>query len=709
MNPFTVARRILLLAGLGLLAASGFTSGVFADDDDAANAADEAVRARFEVDKLTYEKLRAERQIKSSDLILQMTDKSLPQLKANVEKAMQEKHAAQETLTAKTAAAEAAKAKAAESKSEDDAAAAKTAEQERLTADQQLRQKDQAVQREAGTLQRNEERYAQNQKDKAAAQKLIPEKEAELVVARQAAEATKARASEADRERAREQDPRAVAVRVDAEIDSALAKANVTGAAAASDAEFLRRATLDITGVIPKYEDVVAFLADSSPDKRSAAIDRLLAEPAYGRNLAQRFCTVTTETGTSTLNQARDAFNDWLAESLNANRRWSRVVTEMLSADGNGYAQPAALFTVAYRMNEQPDPALLLGAAGDHFLGLQIQCAQCHDHPFQEWTHAEFWSMAAMFGRVRLKGNVQNGREVEYLLTDDDVNPKELVRMNGILYRDQLAGGVIEIPDPVNAGKSLRTVSAKFLDGSVPELPEKGNYRKDFARWVTAAENPYFARATANRLWAHFFGRGIVEPIVNLDPENAPSHPELLKLLAAEFTRSNFDLKHLVRCITLSQAYQRTSKPPAGDLPDPKLFSHMALKPLDSYVLLDSLYTVLRRTPPTGQNRRDAAALYDTRLPGGDPRQYTHSIPQVLKLMNTRDYAENNPTVQTATNGKSPPEAVTNLFLAVLGRPPADAEREEMLAYLNALGEPRRGYPDVFWVLLNSAEFLVNH
>ena len=284
---------------------------------------------------------------------------------------------------------------------------------------------------------------------------------------------------------------------------------------------------------------------------------------------------------------------------------------------GSGVEQPGALFTVAYRMNEQPDPALLLGAAGDYFLGLQIQCVQCHDHPFHEWKHDEFWSMAAMFGRVRLKGQIQNNRELEYLVTDNDVDLQDLVRMKGIKYADQSTGGKIEVPDPVNAGQSLRTVAAQFLGGAQPQLPEKGNYRTAFAAWVTAKENPYFARATVNRVWAHFFGRGIVEPIVNLHPDNEPSHPELLDLLTEEFKQSDYDLKHLVRCITGSRAYQRSSKPVTGNESDDRLFSHMTVKPLDSYVLIDSLAVALRRTGPDKGRRRDEAALFDTRLPGG--------------------------------------------------------------------------------------------
>jgi hypothetical protein len=667
------------------------------------------VAARYAAEKLSYEQQMAQRTVKSAEAFIQQSEKSFPQLRMKAEQAEQEKQAAEDDLAKRSAAAAEAKQRAADSSTEQDKAAAAKAEQERLAAESVVRQKVNNYQRDFGQLERTQDRVKQNQADLAAAQQAIPLKEAAAKDARAIADAARQQALEANRRHAAGQDPGGVAQRIDALIDARLQREAVPASPQVDDAEFLRRATLDISGTIPSYEDVLSFLDDASSDRRHTAIDRLLDDPRYGRSFAQRFCTVTTENGTSTLNQARDNFSDWLAENLNVNRRWNDVVTDMLAAEGQGFAQPAALFTVAYRMNEQPDPALLLGAAGDYFLGLQIQCVQCHDHPFHEWKHEEFWSLAALFGRVRLKGQSQNARELEYLVTDDDVDPKELVRMNGIKYPDQLAGGKIDIPDPVNAGQTLRTVSARFLDGSQPQLPEKGNYRTALARWITDKQNPYFARATVNRLWAHFFGRGLVEPIVNLHPDNEPSHPELLDLLTEEFKRTDYDLKHLVRSIASSHAYQRSSKPVAGNEKDDRLLSHMAVKPLDSYVLIDALSAALRRTPQVGTRRRDDAAVFDTRLPGGDPLKYTHSIPQVLRLMNTKDHVQSNSAVQTVTRGRPPAEAIEHLYLAVLSRRPTSVETREMVSYVSELGDERQGYADVFWVLINSAEFLVNH
>lgn len=700
--------KLILWAGAVLVAGAPFVSTSRADDR-AANLADEAVAARSLIGKLLYEKQTAERTFEGSVKNIPRMAESLPKLRASFEKAQQEFQAAKDDLASKSTAAKVAQENAAASGTAQDKTAATQAQQDRQAAEMLVRQKESSFKLDAGKLQGAEEGLKKSEADKVAAQATIPQKEAAAVEARQVSNDLRKRAVEAELRHASAQKPQAVARQMDTLIDARLKSLKIAASPLVDDADFLRRVTLDITGVIPKYEEVLAFLADASPDKRATLVNRLLTDSSYGLNLAQRFCTVTTENGTSTLGN-QDMFRDWLAESLNVNRRWDRVVSDMIAAEGRGFEQPAALFTMAYRMNETPDPALLLGAAGDYFLGLQIQCAQCHDHPFHEWKHAEFWSMAAMFGRVRLKGKSgANGRELEHLVTDDDVAPSEMVQMKGVKYPEQLAGGKIGIPDPVNAGEILRTVSAKFLDESQPQLPEKGNYRRAFAQWVTAKENPYFARATVNRLWSHFFGRGIVEPILNLHPDNQPAHPDLLDLLADEFKRSDYDLKHLVRCITSSQAYQRSSKPVPGNREDNKYFSHMGVKPLDSYVLIDSLAVVLGRTPAEGKKRRENAELFDTRLPGGDPRHYTHSIPQVMLLMNTKDHVEKNKTVQTVTSGKSTDAAIEHLYLAVLARRPTPTETTEMVQYVNELGNPGQGFADVFWVLLNSAEFLVNH
>lgn len=703
----------LCLLGCWTLAggwSGSITSAARAEDSNPADLADQAVLATYEVKSLEYEKEQAQRIINGNKRTVEGLEKSLPMLLKTVEKLTEEKDAAAKVLAEKEKAAAEAKAAAEKSGTDADKAAAAKAEQARSDADRQFRIADQKHKQEASRLERTEQQLKDRRQQTADSTKAIPEKEAAAKLANAKAEKLRAEVLQANTEHAANQDPQQVADKIDELINARLKSAGVTASPQADDAEFLRRVTLDITGVIPSYEDVLTFLEDGDPHKRAALVDRLLTNEWYGRNFAQRFCTLTTENGTSTLSQGQTYFNDWLAISLQMNRRWDRIATDMLAADGFGYQEPGALFTIAYRMNEQPDAALLVGAAGDMFLGVQIKCAQCHDHPFQELSQQEFWGLAAMFGRVRLKGQSNNGRELEHLVTDQDVDPKEMVRMNGIKYPDQLPGGKIAIPDPVDPDKTLGTVAATFLDGETPQLPEKGNYREDFAKWATSPDNPYFAKVTVNRLWAHFFGRGIVASIDDLNPANTASHPEVLELLAAEFRQSDFDLQYLIRCITQTAAYQRSSQPTDGNETDKELLSHMLVKPLDSYALVDSLWVALQRTPPDGTRRREAAELYDTRLPGSDPTKYTHSIPQVLKMMNSNEHlGTSGPAVQNITRSKEPEAAIDHLYLAVLARHPAPEESQQMLAYLQELGDERQAYGDIYWVLLNSAEFLVNH
>ena len=289
-----------ILAAVLALAASRLPA-LIAADESAVYLADEAIAARYKVEKLLYEKQMVERTIKGAETIAQQTAKSAPQLRAAVKKAEKDLEAARAELARKTTVAEAAKQKAASGRDQDKTAAV-NAEKERLAADQVVRQKENDYRRDVSQLQRTDERLKKSEADMAAAKLAVPQKEAAAAEARKKADALRARAVEADRQKAASQDPLAVARQIDAFIDARLKSEGITASPQIDDAEFLRRATLDVTGVIPKYEEVLAYLNDASAEKRAALVDRLLTDAGYGRNMAQRFCTVTTENGTSTLN-----------------------------------------------------------------------------------------------------------------------------------------------------------------------------------------------------------------------------------------------------------------------------------------------------------------------------------------------------------------------------------------------------------------------
>jgi hypothetical protein len=313
-----------------------------------------------------------------------------------------------------------------------------------------------------------------------------------------------------------------------------------------------------------------------------------------------------------------------------------------------------------------------------------------------------------MFGRARLKGTSVY-RALEYVVTDEDVAEKELFRMGGMKYPPPLTGGRIAVPDPTDETKTLKTVSAMFLDETVPELSETGFYRREFAEWLTSKDNPYFARATVNRLWAHFFARGLVKPIADMSPHNEATHPEILTALEDGFRQSGYDLKFIIRGITGSEAYQRSSRPLDTNAQDKELYSHMAVKTLEADSLYDSLTVAIGRSPVLNNRRQIYKDLFDTRLPEVDPGKFTHSIPQVLRIMNASEYNDASAVVGTVTNGKARPDAVAGLFLAALARRPGTEESARMVKYVEEADDPRKAYADVYWVLINSAEFLVNH
>jgi hypothetical protein len=346
-------------------------------------------------------------------------------------------------------------------------------------------------------------------------------------------------------------------------------------------------------------------------------------------------------------------------------------------------------------------------------MGIQLRCAQCHDHPYvQTWKQDDFWGMAAFYGQVRDHTTDQNGGSRNPTLAEGP-NPDDKKETNYLnrLKRQGLLGpqkgpriGIPKIMDPTQA---QRVVEAKFFLADAPKLDENGPYRPKLAAWLTSADNPFFARAAANRLWAHFFARGIIHPVDDIRPEKAPSHPELLDLLEKEFKSSGFNHKHLIRIICNSQTYQRTSKPLPKNREDSELFSHMTLKLLSPDQTIDSLCVAIGRAPTTGKNRDQQTAPFVTKEADDDPTEYTHGIPQFLLQLNA-GLANGNPqAVNRFTLKKSKEEAITALYLSALSRPPRPEEVRRMTTYLEKSPEGQ-GYRDIYWVLLNSAEFIFN-
>jgi ferric-dicitrate binding protein FerR (iron transport regulator) len=504
-------------------------------------------------------------------------------------------------------------------------------------------------------------------------------------------------------------DAKPLAGAIDAEIDRLLAEREVQPSPPADDAEFLRRAFLDLTGRVPTYRQAVAFLGDTSADKRSRLIDSLLASRAFGEHFGTvwRHLLAPPDYTFSTKGLQRDTFSPWLADQINAGRGWDAIVRDLLTAAGPVKDTPQAAFLMANADNFQPRPERIAGSVASRFWGVQLRCAECHDHPFAHWKKADFWGTAAFFDRLRFTGF--KGGVVPSLVEGAAPEPEKR-KGKGEPAEKQPAA----------------VVKARFLGGAEPALPETGAIRPTFAAWATSAENPFFARATSNRLWAHFFGRGLAQPLDDMEGGRL-SHPALLQRLSRELVDAGFDLKHLARAICTSRAYQRTSRPLPGNETDRVAFSHMALKPLSPEALYDALVVTTsidkteayQRRPGKGKGQSNAEPDWPTRdefarvfrVAGqGDEAAPTAGIPQVLRLLNGPMLNGPSPLVERLVAEELPvAEALDRLYLSVLTRKPTAEEVEQLSAYVARRKEVREGYRGVLWVLLNSGEMAVNH
>ncbi|HXG11248.1 MAG TPA: DUF1549 and DUF1553 domain-containing protein [Gemmataceae bacterium] len=481
---------------------------------------------------------------------------------------------------------------------------------------------------------------------------------------------------------------------IDQEIQAKLTAEKVTAAPLADDAEFLRRLYLDIAGVIPPADKVVEFLNDTSPDKRARVIDELLASPQYGRHLADIWQAMLLPRTSDNRRLQHEPMIKWLEQNFNENKPWNQMVSELLTATGTQDKNGAVTFFLA-----NPTADKVNDIVSRLFLGIQLQCAQCHNHPFTSWKQTDYWGMANFFVKVR-PDNVNRAAK-------QGVSPG--INESGTGRQRMLPESAMNLPP-------------KFLLGEQPKLKANEPYRPAFAAWLTSPDNPFFARAMVNRMWHHFFGRGLVNPVDDMHEGNIPSHPELLQELTAQFVASGFDLKHLIRGICNSQTYQRSSKPVAGDV-DPALFAHMTVKVLTPEQLYDSLEQVLGPARPARPVLRNAnPALQRANNPrnqfvaffqgdeNADPTEYQDGIPQALRLMNAPQANNLTAAVNRIAKGEQAPAAVIErLYLATLSRRPSTAEAERLTAYVQKQGDARQAYHDILWALINSSEFRLNH
>lgn len=485
-----------------------------------------------------------------------------------------------------------------------------------------------------------------------------------------------------------------------------------------SEVEFLRRSSLDATGVLPTEEQVEQFLSNTSPDKRARWIDGLLDSPQFIDYWAYRWSDVLMLNSNLLRTEGVKAYYQWIRSQVEQNRPWDEMVRDIVTARGDAMENGATNF---FAINQ--DPESMTENACQAFLGLSIGCAKCHNHPLEKWTNDQYYAMANMFARVRAKGW---GGEVR----DGDAGRSVYIVDRGDLI--QPLRGKPQPPAPLDAPP---------IDMDSPE-----DRRLVLAQWMTSPENPYFTRAVINRVWAAYFGVGIVNPVDDLRASNPPSNPALMDALCQSLIDDKYDLKRLMRRIMNSETYQRSSTPIEGNQADRKYFSHYYPRRLMAEVIHDAIVSVtnvpteFNKVSFLGGDKRDtkfypkgtrAIQLYDSSVDsnflktfGRNQRRITcecersdePSIIQVLNLSNG-DTLNNKLTesgsvidVWMSRFGDDLPSIVRTAFLRTLSRYPNDDELKKLVDELQSNEVERRiGLEDLLWSLMASKEFLFNH
>ncbi|RLT04352.1 MAG: DUF1549 domain-containing protein [Planctomycetota bacterium] len=493
---------------------------------------------------------------------------------------------------------------------------------------------------------------------------------------------------------------------VDSHLFNQWRQLGIVPSAVADDATFLRRVTLDIIGTLPSDSEVTEYLTAPRSDKRQALINRLLERPEYASYFALKWADVLQNRGagysTSKQRAGTTLFAEWIRDSLEANKPYDQFVSEILTATGSQNENPPAIW---YRTVRKP--AEYVESVAQAFLGVRVQCAQCHHHPTERWSQSDYYGLAAVFSRVGRKGG----------FADAEVPTDEMIFLKESAVVLHPRTGKILKPQP--------------LGGNEFSLGLHDDPRVSLARWMSAGDNPFFARTMVNRMWAHFMGRGIVHPIDDARSTNPPSNPELLDGLAQDFISSGYDLKQLIRVIANSYAYRLESAPHAGNVGDTQTFARFYPRRMPAEVLLDGISQVLDvptnfdSVPPGTRaielpDENVAANFLDVfgrplRMSACEcERVDAPALTQALELVNSSEiqrkltektgYAE-----QLAISDKSPEILAREIFLRVFARHPRPEELNAATLFFAA--EPDRGEAcrSLLWSLLATNEFMFNH
>ena len=484
---------------------------------------------------------------------------------------------------------------------------------------------------------------------------------------------------------------------VDELVNAKLQRIRVLPSELCSDEVFLRRVTIDITGLLPTVDEYNEFMSDASPDKRAKLVDRLLERKEFSEIWAMKWANLLMVKSSNEVSyKSAFLYSSWLTNQISNDVPLNVMVQELLSASGGTFSNPATNYFQIER-----DTLKTAENVAQVFMGIRTQCAQCHNHPFDRWTMDDYYSFAAFFAQIG--------------------------RKQGADYRETIVfnSGGGEVNHPVGG----RVMPPKFLGGATPDVAGKDR-REVLVKWLASPENPYFATSVANRVWAHFFGIGIVEPVDDIRVSNPASNPELFQALGEKLTSYNYDFKQLVRDIANSQTYQRASQPNESNESDLANFSHARIRRIPAENLLDCLSQVTDvpdkfRGLPLGAR---AVQIAD----GQTSNYFLTSFGRSQRLTACEGEATTSPTLSQALHmingdtisrkigeskwlqtqidaGKKPAEIIESIYIACLARKPTAEELQKLEGLMAAEPNVRLAADDILWAVLNSREYLFNH
>jgi hypothetical protein len=493
---------------------------------------------------------------------------------------------------------------------------------------------------------------------------------------------------------------------VDRHIFAKLKMLSITPSDLCSDQEYVRRAYMDLCGILPTAEETKAVLVSADKDKRARLIDTLLDRPEYADFWTLKWADVLRVNRKTVQVKGAYVYQQWLHTHFARNTPFDAVVRELLTASGSTFGNPPANY---YRIAR--DPENLAETTAQLFFGIRMQCAKCHNHPFERWTQDDYYSMAAFFARVKQK--------------KDPTEPGDTAKANGAEVIYTARSGEIKQP------RTGQVMEPKFMGGSRAPVADRKDRREVLATWLTSGNNPFFAKSVVNRIWFHLNRRGIVDPVDDFRDSNPSANDALLDALAQDFVVHKFDVKYLVRVIMNSRTYQLSAQTNDFNKDDNKYFSHAETKLHTAEQLLDAICTATsmpEKYPgmplgtrsvqlPDGDNNNPFLKTFGQ--PGRElacecEREGDSNLAQALQLINGPTVNEkvrnpNNRLGQLLARKLPEKEILNELYLAMLSRPPADGEVKVALEHVAQATDKRKGWEDVVWALLNAKEFLFRH